>query len=328
MSQIEKKKLKLGFLNPISGEWVKFFTSTSTSICDNNQIEQVSRVDDADYIIYESNGDPVHVIMKIKATFPKNKLVFILSGDQSQHIDNDCIWFTNAVLSSGLARRQIQVFVTNPAIFKYYDKNIKDRGVIEFKKRYIDVYFKGTIWSGMREDMYNHFTKSNQMSIKCYIQKNNDYWSWRLNNQNKPTHAEIEQEAYKTYEIMEGALLCLCPKGNGNSSMRIVEAIACGAVPVLINDFSAPFGNSWEESGVALAFDTKVHTWDHIYDECCKLIGDKERLEKMQKKGQEYFKDFIYGDARLPKFKMYENLDTVAFGFSNLILDKLRQMSN
>ena len=86
----ESRKLKIGFLNSISAEWVHLY---------KDSIEQVSRVDDADYIIYESNGDPVPVIMKILATFPRNKLVFILSGDQSVHINDECIWFTNAVRS-------------------------------------------------------------------------------------------------------------------------------------------------------------------------------------------------------------------------------------
>jgi len=135
LSQESKsRKLKLGFLNQISAEWVHLY---------KDSIEQVSKVDDADYIIYESNGDPVPVIMNILATFPRNKLVFILSGDQSLHINDESIWFTNAVRSSsiGLAKRQTQIFVTNPAIFKYYEKI--GRGFTQIRKRHIDIYFKG-----------------------------------------------------------------------------------------------------------------------------------------------------------------------------------------
>ena len=54
---------------------------------------------------------------------------------------------------------------------------------------------------------------------------------------------------------------------------------------------------------------------------------DLERLEKLQKKGREYFQNVIYSDSRMTGFKMYKNLDTVAFGFSNLIINKLKQMS-
>jgi hypothetical protein len=311
----ESRRLKLGFLNPISAEWVPFY---------KNDIEQVSRVDDADYIIYESNGDPVPVIMKILATFPRKKLVFILSGDQSFHIDDECIWFTNAVRPSGLAKHQMQIFVTNPAIFKYYEKI--GRGITPIRNRHIDIYFKGTIWSGMRDAMYDYFTKSHTPQMSCRIEKNNDYWGWRLNNNKKPTQEEIESAAFESYEIMTNAQLCLCPKGNGNSSMRIVEALACGTIPVLIDDFSAPFGVSWKDAGVALVFDTRIHTWEHIYRECYVLIQDRERMEKMQKKGNDYFREVVYGDSNLPGFKMYGNLDTVAFGFSRLIIERLRNI--
>ena len=39
----------------------------------------VNRIDDADYIIFESNGDPIPLIMNIKVRYPKNKLVFIFT---------------------------------------------------------------------------------------------------------------------------------------------------------------------------------------------------------------------------------------------------------
>lgn len=315
MSLEHNHKLKLGFLNSISSEWVHLHS---------DKIEQVFCVDNADYIIYESNGDPIPVIMKILASYPHKKLVFILSGDQTFHIDDECIWFTNAVKTSGLARYQTQIFVTNPSIFKYYEKI--GHGITQIRKRHLDIYFKGTIWPGMREAMYNYFSKSNTPEMSCLIEKNNEYWSWRLNNYAKPTQAEIEKEAYKSYEIMENTHLCLCPKGNGNSSMRIIEALACGAIPVLIDDFSEPFGISWKDAGVALVFNTSIHTWNQIYNECYKLIHDSDRLEKMQKKGQKYFREVIYGDANLPGFKMYSNLDTVAFGFSGLIINRLQEM--
>ena len=46
-------------------------------------------------------------------------------------------------------------------------------------------------------------------------------------------------------------------------------------------------------------------------------------MQKLQEKGLEYFKSTIYGDSLLPKFKMYNDLNTVCFGFSNKIINKL-----
>jgi len=309
-------KLKLGFLSPISVEWFNLHS---------DKIDMAKTIDEAKYIIFESNGDPIPLIMKIKAKYPKHKMVFILSGDQNAPIDDECIWFTNAIKPSGLALKQTQIFVTNPAIFKFYecmkkqiDADIGSEGVIV--KREIGIYFKGTIWNGMRTDMYNYFKDKPE----CKIIENNKYWDWRLNPFTKPTQQQLEDTAFESYNEILKSKLCLCPKGNGNSSMRIIEALACGSIPVLINDFSQPFGYSWEDYG--LSFNTNIHNWEYIYAKCKELLNDNARLLELQKKGFEFFRNVIYGDSRLPGFKMYNDLNTVCFGFSNLIVNKLLNM--
>jgi hypothetical protein len=294
-------------------------------------LEISQNVADVDYIIYESNGDPVQIIEKIKYSFPKEKLVFILSGDQSNHIDDECIWFSNAVKSSGLAKNQTQIFVTNPAIFKFYgmfrNKNENENNMsndISTRVRNTNIYFKGTIWNGMREKMYDSFVKK----PNCAIKKNNDYWKWRCESLIKPTQTDLEDTAYESYYSLTNSKLCLCPKGNGNSSMRIVEALACGSIPILINDFSAPLGRQWDSNDdpIALVFDTNKHSWDYMYDECMKLINDTSRYEAMKNNGIKYFENIIYGDSKLNGFNMYSNIDTVCFGFSNIIVEKLQKL--
>lgn len=310
-------KIKIGFLSPICREWFNMYS---------DKIEMAKNIDEAKYIIFESNGDPIPLIMKIKEKYPKNKLVFILSGDQSAPIDNECIWFSNAVKPSGLANKQTQIFVSNPAIFKFYEMNkiMIEKSISEtvgvsmsMSVRDMPIYFKGTIWTGMRTDMYNYFKDK----PGCHIIENNAYWGWRLNAFHKPTQSELEETAFQSYNDIVRSKLCLCPKGNGNSSMRIIEALACGSIPVLINDFSAPFGVSWEEVG--LVFDTKKHNWDYIYLKCQELLQDDARMKALQIKGYEYFKNIIYGDAMQNGFGMYNDLNTVCFGFSNKIIDKL-----
>jgi hypothetical protein len=308
-------KLKIGILSRISEEWINMY---------DDKLEIVKSVDEADYIIFESNGDPISLIMNIKMRYPKNKLVFILSGDQSVHIDDECIWFSNAVKQSGLSRKQTQIFVSNPAIFKYYENNrsIIDLSVKTLFFRDINIYFKGTIWDGMRTTMYNYFKDK----MGCKIVQNNNYWSWRCNGINKPTQEQIEETAYESYNNIVKSKLCLCPKGNGNSSMRIIEALACGSIPVLIDDCSAPFGMSWNE--ICLVFDTKIHNWDYIYSKCLELLEDTTRMQVMQIKGLEYFNNVIYGDSRLSKYKMYNDINSVCFGFSNKIINNLYDFHN
>ena len=315
-------KIKVALLNPISNEWFNLHSDI---------LETSKNVTDVDYIIYESNGDPVQIIEKIKYSFPKEKLVFILSGDQSSHIDNECIWFSNAVKSSGLAKNQTQIFVTNPAIFKFYEmfkiKNIQNNTMsndISTRFRNTNIYFKGTIWNGMREKMFDAFVKK----PNCAIKKNNDYWKWRCESLIKPTQSDLEDTAYESYYALTNSKLCLCPKGNGNSSMRIVEALACGSIPILINDFSAPLGRQWDSNDdpIALVFDTNKHNWDYIYDECMKLLDDVSKYEAMKNNGIKYFENIIYGDSKLNGFKMYSDIDTVCFGFSNIIVEKLQKL--
>ena len=113
----------------------------------------------------------------------------------------------------------------------------------------------------------------------------------------------MEETAYDSYRGILNSKLCLCPKGNGNSSMRIVEALACGSVPVLINDFSRPFGIKWggntnPDDDCALIFDTQTHIWEYIYYECMALINDEVRYNKMVKRGKEIFENMIYKDLQ------------------------------
>ena len=323
------RKLQIGVLTPICQEWFHLHP---------DKIELCQNIANCDYIIYESNGDPCQMIMKIKSRYPHNKLVFILSGDQSAHIDDSCIWFTNAVKPSGLADKQTQIFVSNPTIFKFYDSyqaEIAGGGIdSRIEKRETDIYFKGTIWAGMRVGMYNYFTDkeinnkgrsgSNQVRIKMIA--NNNYWSWRLNGIRKPTQSELESVAYESYREMINSKMILCPKGNGNSSMRILEALGCGAIPILIDDFSAPFGNSWD--GVGLVFNSQIHTWDHIYNECRKLLANNRKMTEMQEKGQQYFQNVIYGDKLLNQanWTPYKDINTVSYGFSNMIINKLIEL--
>ena len=312
------RKLNISCLSPISYEWLCLHS---------DKINIVKFTKDTDYVIYESNGDPIQSIEYFKSKLPKHKLVFILSGDQSGHIDNECIWFSNAIKPSGMAKKQTQIFITNPAIFKFYNENTELlHNNYYSKEKTIDVQFKGTIWDGMRTDMYNAFVNK----PNCSIIKNNHYWKWRCESLIKPTQQELEETAFDSYRQILKSKLCLCPKGNGNSSMRIIEALACGSIPILINDTSEPFGIKWDD--VALIFYTKIHSWDYIYDECVKLINDNNRYETMKQKGKELFENVIYCDSKLDEFdmnmNMYKNIDTVCYGFSKMIIDKLSIYKN
>jgi hypothetical protein len=48
----------------------------------------------------------------------------------------------------------------------------------------------------------------------------------------------------------------------------------------------------------------------------------------MVERGRVVFKEMIYCDSKLDEFKMYSDINTVCFGFSKLIVDKLINIKN
>ena len=292
-------------VNPISLIWIQKYSFL-------NIVEHVSK---ANYIIYESNGDPVGVIEQIKSQIPKqfhNKIIFILSGDQNSHIDALCRWYTNAIKPSGLERFQRQIFVTNPAIFRYSNP-VKQIDINQ--ARNIDIYFKGSIWKGMRTEM----KETLEIFPNVMIEDFTSYWDWRF--ERERTQQEIEDKAYELYDTLRNVKLSLCPKGNGNSSMRIIESIACGAVPVLINDFSEPFG--FDYSRFCLVFDTKKDSYESMYEKCMELINDKERYELYQKRGYEFYLNVVLTDFKYQDYYDYTDVNTVCYGFSSFIVNDI-----
>lgn len=65
-------------------------------------------------------------------------------------------------------------------------------------------------------------------------------------------------------ELMAKSTFALCPRGYGQSSFRICEALQYGAIPVYISDhFIIPFNKDFNEYGVTIHSD-QVHNLDKI----------------------------------------------------------------
>lgn len=295
------KMISLYLINPISKIWIEAYPF----------LRIVPYVSHADFIIFETNGDPVQSIQKIKTQIHPthhHKIIYILSGDQNSHIDHRCVWYTCAIKPTGLERYQRQIFVTNPAIFRYSNPSrIPDLS----KPRKTDIYFKGSIWKGMRTEM----KEALEIYPNTVIEDYSSYWDWRF--EKDRTQAEIEAKAFELYDTLTSVKLSLCPKGNGNSSMRIIESIACGAVPVLINDFSAPFG--FDYSKFCLVFDTSVDSYEYMYEKCMELIHDEERYKLYQKRGYDFYRNVVLCDFVSRDFEDYRDVNTVCYGFSTFI---------
>lgn len=297
--------INLYVINPISLMWISKYPF----------LKVTQNLREANYMIFETNGDPIGSILNIKQQIPTrlhNKIFFILSGDQNSHIDSNCHWYTNAIKPYGLEEFQRQIFVTNPAIFRY-SNHVKKIDLSE--PRNIDIYFKGSIWKGMRTEMKEAF----EIYPNVMIEDFSSYWDWRFKKER--TQQEIEEKAFELYDTLKNVKLSLCPKGNGNSSMRIVESIACGAIPVLINDFSAPFG--FDYSKFCLVFDTEKDSYESMYEQCMELINDKERYKLYQKRGYEFYLNVLLTDFKYQDYYDYTDVNTVCYGFSSFIANDI-----
>ena len=54
--------------------------------------------------------------------------------------------------------------------------------------------------------------------------------------------AEREKMVQRMANLAASSTFALCPRGNGGSSMRLIEAMGGGALPVLLDDWTTPFG--------------------------------------------------------------------------------------
>lgn len=297
--------INIFLINPISKLWIEkstFFTITTD-------------IQKTDFIIFEQNGDPIHSIIELKNQIPKqfhHRIFYILSGDHNEHIDNFCNWYTCAIKPSGLSRFQRQIFVTNPSIFRYSNPS---KPLINLnKKRNIDIYFKGSIWVGMRRQMKEIL----EIYPNVIIEDFTSYWNWRC--KENPSEKEIENKAFELYDTLTNVKLSLCPKGNGNSSMRIIESIACGAIPVLIDDFSTPYG--FDYSQFCLVFDSKSDSFESIYESCMEFIKDESKYKLYQKRGYKFYQKVVCCDFN-NNYYDYNDINTILYSSSTFLIHDL-----
>ena len=98
--------------------------------------------------------------------------------------------------------------------------------------------------------------------------------------------SDIELQTF--IEITARSIFCLCPRGYGKSSFRMYESFQLGAIPVYIHDEGEPWipftdELDWTEFAVLIPH-TKISETNLILND---LVGDKEKIASMQKKGKE-----------------------------------------
>ena len=266
-------KLNILPLKPISNPWL---------IREGCNI--VNNPEEADFIIYENVGEPHREILHTKRLYPNSKLVFILSGD-TNFSDDTCIWFASNIVPS---ERRFQLYITNPRLY----------GISPgFGDKTIFGYFGGTIWNKPER------TFMKDLPEKWVINECKNYWGAPQNDRIKITK--------KTYEFIRRSCYTLCPRGNGPSSMRIAEALACGSIPILIHDETNPFDEDFGGLCIRLALDD-IPNFTNIIDKM--PIPDATDFNRCV----EFYKNNIC---------IYNDIDwSISSGQSHKIIERLREL--
>jgi len=289
--------MKVFLVTPECNNWIPFYP----------QIELVETAEEADFIFFEKYANPINEINHLREIYPKNKLVFILSGDDSNHLDDECIWFTSATQGTALKKYQTQIPCINPCAFKYPYDRVEKTG---------DIYFKGSIWP-FRQAFYDYFSGKSD----CRIERFDHYWQTIGDGSNADDF--IKRSAFAMYDEMKKYKISLCPKGFGSSSMRIVESLRCECIPVLIDDFSAPYGIDWKTMG--LVFDTSKQSWDDIYQEIQNLLVNENRLNELREAGQKAFHEILAFDLQNGPCETFK---TIIWGSSHMLVKQLESYLN
>lgn len=100
----------------------------------------------------------------------------------------------------------------------------------------------------------------------------------------------VSVDELKTFiEITSRSIFCLCPRGYGKSSFRMYESFQIGAIPVYIYDDPwIPFTDEldWSEFSVLIPSHQVMNTHQILMS----VLGDSERIKRMQQKGKEVWK--------------------------------------
>lgn len=175
----------------------------------------------AHFVIYSTCGYSPRIIQnqinEIRNKYSKIKpILFLLTDDVIKHvplIDDGNIYITTAF--NPLSKVRFQHSGAYPV--RGWNKNWN-------RPRSTLASFTGSLTTHpLREKL----TEIESDNIKIYG-INKDWWAM--------TKEEQEERSKLFRDNMENSLFCLCPRGNGPTSIRLIESIVNGCIPVAIED--------------------------------------------------------------------------------------------
>ena len=131
--------------------------------------------------------------------------------------------------------------------------------------------FKGSFKSHNDREKMSKFFKTVGKSLNCKII-------------NTGSFASGDPKEYST--LVEDSIFTLCPRGSGKETMRLMDALMLGSIPVVIYE---PYLDIWATTPPVII----VKTWQEAIEKITHLKDNTDVLEKLQKEGQTWLRNEI-----------------------------------
>lgn len=221
------------------------------------KIEVVANLEDADFVFYWSWGDDLKIMLDLmQMTLHGKPWLSDITGDHG--------WIP--VNGTGLSftthpRPEANCFQVPYSYRRFSDgKNLPNTDT----KRDLLASFQGSFNTNPKRRELLKFQSPD------IIIREQDGW-------NHPDSARIIKEHD---DLMLRSKFTFCPVGIGLSSIRVIEAIFHGSIPILIGDISEPFGEKMDfalkchPDSVSIAIEIIRSCSEPEYRHCLTLMGD------------------------------------------------------
>lgn len=268
----------------------------------------------ADLVFYEAEGDGGAVINDVSFIMsrkPNTTLaIFILTGDD-MYVPDYCANRNSSIFYVTHPNKESNCFQVEITYYTIMGRADPHRAVQGRRigaglrrpreNRDLLANFVGSSWTYPPRAMFAYYNRSADM----FIRFNEEYW------------IEPQRGAYYysvrnvSYSALERSVFTLTPRGRGLSSMRLVEAIFMGSIPVMLDDHSTPFGQSLDFAvrrsfppqnlSEPLTRATKAALFE-LYEELRSIATSSEELRWRRGRMLEFYRDYLVPDLRHPKY--------------------------
>jgi hypothetical protein len=203
----------------------------------NPNFAEVDKIQQADFVWYNAWGDGDTIVDDISnsmSTIPL-PMIAVLTGDQcyTPFFSPFHSRFFSTVLNPRLADGQFQVPYSYHSSLDWYEAiGMQEHSRVFFERRRFLAGFQGSFETNPARATLKAMERADIVVVDC--------------DGHHATQAGETRQNAEHHQLLLESDFALCPRGIGKSSIRLVEAIFRGAVPVMIDDHSLLFGDDME----------------------------------------------------------------------------------